>query len=296
MDTLQNMRTFMCVAQTGSFTAAGQQMHLAVPTISRNIAKLEEHLKTRLINRNTRQLVLTEAGGRYLTWCRRIISTVDQAEVEARGAMSLPEGRLRLHAMVGVGAHFVVPAIAELRKLHPAITFELTLSNRFPDLLGEGIDIAIIASDRLPDSGYISRLLGKTQSILCASPSYLASNGAPQAPADLIRFDCLQLSVPATDALEWCFFSDGQKETIQPRPAFLEVDSTEAMIRALEAGMGVGVLPAFAARQSLRDGTLVHVLPDHQLQELNLYAIYAGRDYIDAKIKAFIRTLRRLTP
>lgn len=296
MDTLQNMRTFMCVAQTGSFTAAGKQMHLAVPTISRNIAKLEDHLKTRLINRNTRQLILTEAGGRYLTWCRRIISTVDQAEVEARGAMSLPEGRLRLHAMVGVGAHFVVPAIAELRKLHPAITFELTLSNRLPDLLGEGIDIAIIASDRLPDSGYISRQLGKTQSILCASPSYLAANAAPQTPADLIRFDCLQLSVPMTDALEWCFMSGGQTETIQPRPAFLEVDSTEAMVRALESGMGVGILPAFAARPALQEGTLVHVLPDHQLQELNLYAIYAGRYYLDAKIKAFIRTLRRLMP
>lgn len=296
MDTLQNMRTFMCVAQTGSFTAAGKQMHLAVPTISRNIAKLEEHLRARLINRNTRQLALTEAGGRYLSWCQRIISTVDQAEVEARGAMSLPEGRLRLHAMVGVGAHFVVPAIAVLRGLHPAITFELTLSNRIPDLLGEGIDITVIASDRLPDSGYISRQLGKTQSILCASPTYLTIHGAPQTPTDLIRLDCLQLSAPMTGALEWCFMSGSRKETIQPCAAFLEVDSTEAMIKALESGMGVGILPAFAARQSLQDGTLVHVLPDHQLQELNLYAIYAGRDYLDAKIKAFIRTLRRLMP
>ncbi|MDY7072595.1 hypothetical protein PshuTeo2_27080 [Pseudomonas hunanensis] len=90
--------------------------------------------------------------------------------------------------------------------------------------------------------------------------------------------------------------SNGQKETIQPRPAFLEVDSTEAMIRALESGMGIGILPAFAARQSLKEGTLVHLLSDYQLQELNLYAIYAGRDFIDAKIKAFIRTLRRLMP
>ncbi|WP_254912553.1 LysR substrate-binding domain-containing protein [Pseudomonas putida] len=121
-------------------------------------------------------------------------------------------------------------------------------------------------------------------------------NGAPQAPADLIRFDFLQLSVPTTDAQELCFMSNGQKETIQPRPAFLEVDSTEAMIRALESGMGIGILPAFAARQSLKEGTLVHLLSDYQLQELNLYAIYAGRDFIDAKIKAFIRTLRRLMP
>jgi DNA-binding transcriptional LysR family regulator len=296
MSTLQNMRTFVCVAQAGSFTGAGKQMRLTVATISRNIAGLEAHLSARLINRNTRHVALTEAGWRYLEWCQRIISTVDQAEVEARSAVSLPEGRLRLHAMVGIGRHFVVPAVAEFRKLHPAVTFVLTVSNRVPDLLEEGIDIAIIAADRLPDSGYVSRQLGKTQVILCASPHYLAAKGAPQSPSDLVHHDCLQLSGPTTSLVQWRFKAHGTEVVTNPDASFFEVDSTEAMIQALEAGMGIGLLPAFAAENALKQGTLAHVLPGYELLGLNLYAIYATRLYLDAKIKAFIRTLRRLVP
>lgn len=296
MGTLQNMRTFMCVAQAGSFTAAGKQMRLGVPTISRNIAKLEAHLSARLLNRNTRQVALTDAGWRYLEWCQRIISTVDQAEVEARSAVSLPEGRLRLHAMVGVGRHFVVPAVAEFRAMHPAVSFELTMSNRIPDLLEEGIDIAIIAADSLPDSGYVSRHLGKTHSMLCASPAYLTAKGVPASPQDLQQHDCLQLCGPMTSSVQWRFMADGNEYVVAPGAAFFEMDSTEAMIQALEAGMGIGLLPAFAAQRALEQGTLVQVLPGHGLQGFNLYAIYATRLYLDAKIKAFIRTLNKLIP
>jgi DNA-binding transcriptional LysR family regulator len=296
MGTLQNMRTFMCVAEAGSLTAASKHMRLTVPTISRNIAKLETHLSTRLINRNTRHMALTEAGLRYLEWCQRIISTVDQAEIEARSAVSLPEGRLRLHAMVGVGRYFVVPAVAEFRKLHPAVSFELTMSNRIPDLLEEGIDIAIIAADRLPDSGYVSRHLGDTQSILCASAAYLAQKGTPLVPGDIVQHDCLQLGGPTTAFKQWRFTRNGQEQVVEPGASFFELDSAEAMIQALESGMGIGLLPAFAAEQRIAQGGLVQVLPDYELPGLSIYAIYAARLYLDAKIKAFIRTLDDLVP
>lgn len=243
MDTFQNMRTFSLVVQTGSFTAAAELMDKTTANISKAVSQLEAHLHTRLLNRTTRRIALTEAGKRYLVRCERILADILEAEAEASVAHAKPAGNLKVHAMSGIGTHYVIDAIARYRETHPEVTFDLTLSNRLPDLLEEGYDVsAAMPQERLVFDG---------------------PNG--QEIVTLSRFP-------------------------------FHVNTADAMTVAIQAGMGIGVQPVSSAIEGLRNGTLVRVLPHHRLQEINLYAIYPSRQFLDAKIKTWVEYLRESLP
>lgn len=296
MDTLQNMRAFNCVADTGSFTAAAIQLDTTTANVSRAVSNLEAHLQTRLLNRTTRRIALTEAGKRYLLRCEQILAYVEEAEAEASDAHARPAGKLKVHAMTGIGMHYVIDAISRYRVNHPDVVFDLTLANRVPDLLDEGYDVSIVLASELPDSGFVSQRLGVTYSVLCAAPAYLAKHGVPQTPADLAKHECLRMVTPVTPLDKWIFESPAGQEMVTVNSAPFQVNSADAMMVAIRAGMGISVLPIYSAIDGLRDGTLVRLLPDHRLQELNLYAIYPSRQYLDAKIKTWVEYLRGSLP
>ncbi|MFE1815702.1 LysR family transcriptional regulator [Metapseudomonas otitidis] len=296
MDTLQTMRAFSCVADTGSFTAAAQQLGTTTANISRAVAHLEGHLKARLLNRTTRRIALTEAGQRYLLRCQQILAYVEEAEAEAGDAHARPAGRLRVHSMTGIGQHYVIRAMAGYRQQYPDVSFDLTLANRVPDLLDEGLDVAIVVATELPDSGLVSQRIGATYSILCASPGYIAERGAPRTPADLAQHECLLLISPVMPFDRWHFVGpDGEQMITLGNPSF-QVNVGDAMTEAIRSGMGVGVLPLYSAMDGLRDGSLVPVLPHYRLQCLNIYALYPSRQYLDAKIKTWVTYLRETLP
>ncbi|WP_346842328.1 LysR family transcriptional regulator [Metapseudomonas otitidis] len=296
MDTLQTMRAFSCVADTGSFTAAAQQLGTTTANISRAVAHLEGHLKARLLNRTTRRVALTEAGQRYLLRCQQILAYVEEAEAEAGDAHARPAGRLRVHSMTGIGQHYVIRAMAGYRQQYPDVSFDLTLANRVPDLLDEGLDVAIVVATELPDSGLVSQRIGATYSILCASPGYIAERGAPRTPADLAQHECLLLISPVMPFDRWHFVGpDGEQMITLGNPSF-QVNVGDAMTEAIRSGMGIGVLPLYSAMDGLRDGSLVPVLPHYRLQCLNIYALYPSRQYLDAKIKTWVTYLRETLP
>lgn len=296
MDTLQTMRAFVCVAETGSFTAAAQQLNTTTAYVSRAVANLESHLQARLLNRTTRRIALTEAGQRYLLRCEQILAYVEEAEAEASDAHARPAGRLRVHSMTGIGQHYVIRAIANYRQQHPEVTFELTMANRVPDLLDEGFDVAIVVASELPDSGLVSQRIGETYSILCASPEYLARRGAPKTPSDLIEHDCLRLISPVLPLDKWLFDGPNGQEMITLGQSTFQVNVGDAMTEAISSGMGIGALPVYSAVAGLRDGSLVRVLPHYRLQQLNVYALYPSRQYLDAKIKTWVAYLRENLP
>ena len=181
MDTLQNMRVFVRVVEAGSFTGAAQHLNTTTAYASRAVSDLEAHLRTRLLNRTTRRIALTEAGERYLQRCEQILAYVDQAEAEASDAHARPSGKLKVHAMTSFGQHYVVPAVGRYQKRYPDVHIELTLAQRVPDLLDEGYDVVARAgAPDLPDSGLVSQRLGSAFSIACASPAYLERHGVPQ--------------------------------------------------------------------------------------------------------------------
>jgi len=292
MNTLQNMRTFVAVAECGTFSAAARKLRIGVATVSRNVKDLEASLSTRLLNRTTRQVALTDAGLRYLRRCEHILAEIGNAETEVKGSHAQPVGILRIHSMVGVGGHFLIPAIASYRKSYPLVSFELTMGNRIPNFIEEGIDVSILLADHLPDSGNVCQRLGETFSVLCASPAYVERHGAPSRPADIPDHECLQLGGPTATLTPWHFKRGSHTQQIAPRPSFFEVDASDTMISALEAGLGIGLLPVFAAQPAIARGSLVRLLPDYRLQSLSVYAVYANKRYLDAKVKALIGCLR----
>ena len=181
METLQNMRAFVRVVEAGTFTAAAESLDSTTGSISRAVSELEARLRTRLLNRSTRRLALTPVGERYLKRCIQILADVASAEEEAGGAHESPAGALRMHSFASIGQQYVLPAISRYRALFPEVTVELTLSQRMPDLFEGSSDVSLITAAALANSDLVSHHLGSIYSILCASPGYVHTHGAPRA-------------------------------------------------------------------------------------------------------------------
>jgi len=293
MDMFRNIKIFVEVAEGSSFTAAAVRLGTTTGYISRSISELESHLRTRLLNRTTRRIALTEAGERYLHRCYGILASLAEAEAEASDAHARPAGTLRVHAMASIGQNYVVPAIVAYQERYPAVSIDLTLSQNSPDLLEEGYDVALRqAPNSLPDSAYIMQTLGTIYSVLCASPAYLEIHGTPESPEDLSHHMCLQVALPVWPSDRWLLKGpNGDHEVVLPTARF-KVNLPDAMAAALHGGMGIGALPTLTVMSALRAGTLVRVLPEYQLQHLNVFAVYASRQYLDAKIKTWVQFLR----
>jgi len=296
MDILSHMRIFVCVAETGSFTAAATRLDLTTSYVSRAVASLEAHLRTRLLHRTTRRIALTEAGQRYLLRCEQILGYIEEAEAEASQAQARPAGNLKIHAVTGIGHHYLIQALAEYSELYPEVSFDLTLANRTTDILDEGYDISVVTAPELPDSGFISRPLGQVYSVLCASPAYLARHGQPRSPAELAGQRCLRLVYPMMSLDQWLLDGPDGQELVTVSQTHFQVNTVDAMTVALKAGMGIGSLPVYSALESLQNGSLVRVLPQHTLYPLRVYALYPSRQFLDAKIRTWVEFLRDYIP
>jgi DNA-binding transcriptional LysR family regulator len=296
MDIFQTMRVFIAVAQSGSFTAAAQLLDTTTTNASKAISALEARLHTRLINRTTRRLALTEAGTRYLQRCEKIIAEVREADEEAGTAGTLPVGRLKIHAMAAVGNHYVIDAIARYREIHPTVMFDLTLNNRLPDMLEEGYDMSIVLARDLPDSGFVAQRLGITYSILCASPAYIDKHGYPETPDALYEHECLRIVNTIMPVDHWAFDGPEGRVTITIPQSPFHINTADGMTVAINKGMGIGIQPVASALSGLSAGTLMRVLPEYRLEELNLYAIYPSRKFVDAKIKTWVAFLKTSIP
>ncbi|WP_454562778.1 LysR family transcriptional regulator [Pseudomonas sp. AIG] len=296
MDVFQSMRFFVAVAQSGSFTAAAELLDTTTTNVSKAVSALEARLHTRLINRTTRRLALTEAGLRYLQRCERILDDVREADEEAGTAQTLPVGRLKIHAMSAIGNHYVIDAIARYREIHPTVMFDLTLTNRVPDLLEEGYDMSIVLARELPDSGFVAQRLGITYSILCASPAYLEKRGTPHSPDALAEHECLRIVNTVMPVEHWTFEGPQGMETITIPLSPFHINTADGMTIAIRKGMGIGIQPIASAVDGLRAGTLVRVLPEYRLEELNLFAIYPSRKFVDAKTRTWVDFLKQSIP
>jgi DNA-binding transcriptional LysR family regulator len=296
MDTLQNMRVFVRVVESGSFTGAAQVLNTTTAYTSRAVSDLEAHLHTRLLNRTTRRIALTEAGKRYLQRCQQILAYVEEAEAEAGDAHARPSGKLRIHTMASFGGQYVVPAVSLYQQRYPEVSVELTLAQRIPDLLDEGYDVSVVLGVHLPDSGLVSQRLGTAFSIACAAPSYLERHGAPRTPADLSNHVCLGLVSPGSVFDTWSFEGPHGVESYTLPPAPFRVNGAEAMAIAVREGMGIAILPTYTAMHFLGEGEFVWIMPEYTSAPMNVYALYSSREYLDAKIRTWVDFLREQLP
>jgi DNA-binding transcriptional LysR family regulator len=296
MDILNNMRIFVRVVEAGSFTTAANRMDATPGQTSRAVSDLETHLRTRLLNRTTRRIALTEAGERYYEHCMQILADIEVAEAEAGNAHARPFGKLKVRSPVGFGQHYLIKAIGAYQKQYPDVKVQLTLANGLPDFIEDGCDVAIVGTLALVDSELISQKFGSAFNIVCASRSYIEAHGLPHNPDDLVGHTCIHLNTPEFPTNVWTFDGPKGKECVQLRPASLEVNTPEALATGVREGLGIGLIPYYSAISGLSDGELAWLLPEYKSQEMGLYAMYASRRYVDAKIRTLVDYLKDTMP
>ena len=212
MDRLDAMSLLVASVEEGSFSAAGRKLGIPLPTVSRKIAELEAHLKTRLLVRSTRKLTLTEAGIAYIAACRRILEEISDAETQASGEYIIPRGELTLTAPIVFGRLHVLPVVSAFLNQFDEINVRMTLSDRNVNLVDDQIDVAVRIGE-LPDSTLVATRVGSIRRVVCGSPAYLAAHGTPKRPEDLVDHMCVTLSA-ISSGLSWTFASKGAR----PRP------------------------------------------------------------------------------
>lgn len=292
MDKFSNMSVYVKVVEMGSFTAVANHLDSTVGNVSRAVSALEQMLDTRLLQRSTRRLSVTDAGRRFYERCTAILADLENAEAEASNAVLQPRGTLRVHCVPGLARHMVTAATLEYRKAFPEVTVDLMLSQRMPNLLEDQLDISLQITRVLPDSSFVSQKIGVSHCVLVAAPDYLAQHGTPQTPAELTGHPWLSLDTVDYARGELQLQGRRGSARFAPGGPGFSVNDMEAMAVAVRSGAGIGLLAGFAAIDDLRAGRLVRVLPDYHTEARNVYAVYTSRQFVDAKISRFIEVLK----
>lgn len=285
MDTLENMRAFVTVVNQGSFSLAADQLGKSPQLISKYVAHLEARLDTRLLTRTTRNLSLTEAGAAYFNRCQQILWDIDDMEAAMSHATQQAKGRLKINAPMSFGITHLTPAIAAFQYAQPGITVDLTLNDREVDIVAEGYDLALRIS-QLKDSNLVAKKLCPIRLLVCASQMYLEQFGTPQTPEELANHRCLHYTYQE-EKNTWSFTKDGKDFPVKVNGHF-NANNGDALRLAALAGGGLILQPTFIVGKDIQAGKLKAVLTDYTPKQLNLYAVYAHRQYLSAKVRLFI--------
>lgn len=287
---LNDIVVFTKVVETKSFTGAADLLGLPKSTVSRKLAQLEERLGVRLVQRTTRKLALTDIGEAYYERCARIVADVSLAEQLVTDMQASPRGRVRITAPIDLSTRYLGAIIAEFLADHPDIYIELDSSDRVVDLIEEGYDIAI-RFGQLAESTLIARRLCSIDSMLCASPAYLARRGAPKAIEELDDHDRL-LFTPTPRNQSWTLHS-GEQSYEFGRPARFASNNYGAVRDYAVAGGGIAMLSDFMIASDIADGTLVHVLPGWAGRTTDCHAVYPARQNLPPRISLFLDHLAK---
>jgi len=289
MNQLQAMRVFVSVAEHGSFGRAAASLGLSNAVVTRYVALLEAHLATRLVNRNTRSVSLTEAGSAYATGCRHVLDDLERIETHIAHGVAVPSGTLRLVAHASFSINGLTPLLQRYLLAFPQVRVSLTLLHRNVDLIEEGFDAGIVAPRQVSGGTLIRRPLVTIAAVVVASADYLAKHGVPQRPADLAQHT---LIAPSTDihGKDWQFeMPDGGCDAIRIQPAYTANNAVMLREAAL-AGMGVAIVPADLVANDLARGTVVRVLDGYPIRNADneLAIVYPGRRHVPAKTRSFV--------
>lgn len=294
MDRFRTMESFVRVVRAGSFTIAANQLGLSRALISRHVSDLEGRLGTRLLNRSTRSLTLTEEGRSYLTFCEQVFHTIENSEREIARGRAEPAGTLKIGAPKSFGALYLSDAIVAFAKAHPRLRVSVILEDvsfsRSYDFVERGLDMAIRISS-LRNGSVVERPIAMLDWIVCAAPDYLARAGRPTAPAELAHHDCLiHVHVAANDRI-WRFEGPKGPQSVKVEGVFFS-NSALALRKATVAGLGIANLPGYAVDDDIADGTLLPLLPRHRVAARPLLAAYPRSGAVPQKVETFVTFLK----
>jgi len=290
MSSESDLAFFVTVVGAGSLAAAAQELNLTAPAVSKRLARLEDRLGVRLMNRTTRRSSLTGEGEVFLAHARRILADIEEMEGQIGSSRAEPKGLLRVNASLGFGRTCVGPSVAAFVRRYPHVEVRLHLTDRPVPLPSEDIDIAIRFGDQ-PDSRLIASKIADNRRLLCASPAYLARRGRPAVPSDLSRHDCIVLRQNDTVYGQWHFAKGRGNETVKVHGPLSTNDGAVALNWALE-GHGILMRSEWNVAALLRDGRLEEVLPGYRTPSADIYAVYPERLNLTAKIAMFAAHLR----
>jgi DNA-binding transcriptional LysR family regulator len=290
MDSLGAIDLFIRVAETGSFSAAAQELGISKSSASKKLAALEEKLGARLINRTTRRLNLTEVGVAFHERARRILGELEEAEQAVTQSAAEPRGTLRVNAPMSFGIGPLATALAGFMSEYPDLTVSLDLSDRQVDLIEEGYDVAIRIAD-MADSSLIARKIAPIRRVVCASPEYWKRYGVPKNPAQLADHNCLVYTYLETPG-EWRFRDGSGTQSVHVEGTF-RANNGEAIRAAAVTGLGVYQSPTFIVGGDIRAGRLTTVLDEYEDRSLAVYAVYPHRKHLSAKVRVFVDFLAK---
>ena len=285
MDLFSSMRMYIAVVDGGSFAAAANRLDISRAMVSKQIQKLEAHLGTRLLNRTTRRLSLTETGRGFYERSVQIMGDVEEAEQVAGQLTSKPQGVLRVTIPLSYGQHRLAVIMGAYTQAYPQVQLDISLSDRKVDLIEDGFDLAVRIGT-MPQSDLIARKIGSVRSIVCASPTYLARRGIPKTPADLAAHACLGYTLTGTGA-DWRFEGPDGLSSI-PISGPIRADNGDIIRQAALSAAGILFQPQFIVDDDIASGKLVRILPEWQSEELGVYAVYPSRKHLSAKVRTFV--------
>jgi len=287
IDSLPALAVFARVVELQSFTAAARALGLSKSAVSKQVARLENRLGARLLNRTTRRLSLTEVGEVFYERCARIIEEAEAAEAEAGSLATAPRGRLRVNAPMTFGTMHLSPAIPDFLADYPELAIDLTLEDQLVDLVEAGYDIAIRISS-LTDSSLVARRLAPSRHVICAAPSYLARHGRPRWPDELRAHNCLAYAYRRAGT-DWLVDGgDGSAPVRVPVRGSLRANNGDVLLAAALAGTGVVLMPTFIAGPQLRSGALVPLFEEALPPGHAIHAVYPHRRHVLPKVRAFV--------
>lgn len=285
MDTIDGMRTFVTVVSEGSFSHAAERLGMSPQLVSKYVGQLETRLRVRLLNRSTRHLSTTEAGQAYYGRCQQVLADIDEMESAVGELTVKARGTLRINAPMSFGNMHLTRAIVEYQCTQPEVDIDLTLNDRVVDIVSEGFDLAIRIA-QLDNSSLVARKLAPIRLVVCGAPEYFQKQGMPETPEQLNDHHCLGYTY-FSDRDEWRFEREGRSHGVQINGRF-SANNGDVLRRSAIAGAGIVLQPTFLVGGDIRAGRLQVVLEKYRVKELSLYAVYAHRQYLSAKVRTFV--------
>lgn len=294
MDQLSAMRVFVRVVETGNFSRAAATLSMPKTTVTNLIQGLEAHLRTTLLNRTTRRVMVTTDGALYYERASQLISEIDELDGSLSNSQTQPSGRLRVE-MAGAFADLVViPALCDFHARYPQINLDLGVGDRLVDYIAENVDCALRGGTP-NDQSLIARKVSEMEFVTCAAPAYIQKLGMPQRPEDLTgdHYAVGYLMAQAGRINPMAFIREGESREITPR-YIVSANDARTYLNAVLTGLGVAQIPTFMARDALADGRLVPVLTEWRSEPMPIYVVYPQTRHLSNKVRVFVDWLVKL--
>lgn len=288
MPLLPDLAVFVAVVEAGSFTAASKVLGVTPSAVSRKISRLEDALSIKLLERTTRKISMSESGEVTYNYCRQMLHSANEAVNASRSIMMKPIGNLKIAAPKAYAYQVLRPLVFSFMEKYPDIKLTLKVTDKLVDPIYDDVDLIFRLTNN-PTEGLVSKIVGKVDLVLCASPEYIKKSGIPKHPSDLVNHECLYLGDTVLDN-EWKFVLADSEVTVKVDGRYV-VNHTQMRLEGIEKGLGIGILPDFTAKQPLKKGRIIRVLENWTMKGNYQGVIslqFAQSQYLPAKCRVFI--------